>query len=80
MFMATLNFDPKKITEQILKQGLEEMKRQFTNDINRLARPYGERPKITFKPKGPESFRVHVEVKSDELRSKIDSYLKSKAR
>ena len=77
--MASLNFDKDKIMREILKQGLEEMKQIFKKDINALARPYGETPRITFKSKGPKSFEATVEVNSDELRAKIDAYVKKQS-
>jgi hypothetical protein len=78
--MAKLNFDKDKIMREMLKQGLETMKKEFTRDVNAIARSYGETPKITFKSKGPKSFEASVEVESDELRAKIDQYVKKRSR
>jgi hypothetical protein len=78
--MAELNFDVQKIMEQAIQEGLEEMKSGFTRDIDDLARPFGETPKITFVSNGPKSFETKIEVNSDELRAKIDDYLEERYR
>jgi hypothetical protein len=56
------------------------MKSGFTRDIDDLARPFGETPKITFVSNGPKSFETKIEVNSDELRAKIDDYLEERYR
>lgn len=74
--MANLDFNVDKIMKQVVSDSLDHIKKQFTADINRLAAPYGEHPRITFRPKGSNSLDVTFEVKSTELREKIDAYLK----
>ena len=75
--MANLSFDVDKIMEKVTSDALDVMKRKFIAEINRIAAPFGEKPRITFARKGPDSLDVKVDVNSSELRKKIDDYLRS---
>jgi len=79
-FKVTLNFDADAIKRKILEQGKEAMKKKFTEDIKKIARPFGENPKISFTPKGTNGFSVKVSNVSDELKEKIDEYIKSNSK
>jgi len=74
--MANSNFNVDAIMKDIKRKALEEMKRQMTEGINKLARGTGERPQIKFLPKGDSSLTVKVEGVSDELKAKIETWLK----
>lgn len=55
------------------------MKENFSRDIKNLAEPFGEHPKISFTDQDEKSVSVKVENVSEELKSKIDEYLKAKS-
>ena len=74
--MANSNFNVDAIMKDVKKKALVEMKRRMTDEINKLARRTGERPQIKFSPKGEASLTVKVEGVSDELKAKIEDWLK----
>lgn len=74
--MANSSFDVDAIMKDVKKKALEEMKRRFTDGINKLARATGERPQIRFSPKGDSSLDVKVENVSEELKMRINDWLK----
>ena len=73
--MANSNFDVDAIMKDIKRKALDEMKRQLTDGINKLARESAEQPRIKFSPKGDSSLDVKVEGVSDELKAKIENWL-----
>lgn len=79
-FKASFNFDADAIKKKILEQGKEAMKKKFTEDIKKIAKPFGENPKISFTPKGDNSISVKVTGVSDELKLEIDKYIKSNSK
>lgn len=74
--MASSSFNVDAIMKDIKKKALDEMKRQMTEGINKLARGTGEHPRIKFSPKDDSSVTVKVEGVSDELKAKIEDWLK----
>ncbi len=76
--MARLEFNSKEIMKQMEKQTLEAMKKDFTSKINKLAGPFGEKPRIQFTNRGGLNLSVKVDVQSADLRAKIDTFLKKK--
>lgn len=79
-FKITANFDADAIKRKILEQGKEAMKKKFTEDIKKLARPFGENPKISFTPNGEKGISVKVSDVSAELEAEIDKYIKSNSK
>ncbi len=77
---ASFNFDADSLMKKVMEQAKETMKKNFKKDIENLARPYGEHPKISFVDKGDKSVSVKVENVSDELKAKIDAYIKSNSK
>jgi hypothetical protein len=74
--MANSNFNVDAIMKDIKKKALDEMKRRMTDEINKLARGTGERPQIRFTPKGDSSLDVKVEGVSEELKIRVEDWLK----
>ncbi len=77
--MARLNFDSKKIMDQAVKQGHDEMKARFKREILKIGQKHGEVPRISFQPKGKSSFDMKVDCESAELRKEIEDYIKKHA-
>lgn len=79
MIKITSNFDADSLEKEILKKAKEQIKQNFTKDINKIARPFGEKPKIEFVEK-QKGFDVKVGNVSDELKAEIDKYIKKSSK
>ena len=79
VFKITSNFDADKLKKQMLEKGKEAMKKKFTDDIKKLAKPFGETPKISFVEK-QNGYSVKVSNVSDELKEKINNYIKANSK
>lgn len=73
--MAKLNFDPKKLTEDAVKQSMVKLKEDFEREVDRIASEYDEKVKIAYIDLPNGEFRIAFDAQSPELREKIQRFI-----